>query len=164
VNIRPALSADASSIAEIYNHHIATSHATFEIDPIDSGEMLRRMEAGWAAGYPFFVCEEIGEILGYAYGHQFRPRRAYVHSVEVSVYIKPGLEGRGIGTMLYETLFSDLKKGNFHAIVAGISLPNDASVKLHEKFDMQKVAHFHEVGRKFDRWIDVGYWELILTK
>ena len=84
-----------------------------------------------------------------------------MHSVEVSVYVRPGHTERSIGKLLYEALFDELKKGDFHAIIAGISLPNDASVVLHEKFGFEKVAHFREVGRKFDRWIDVGYWELI---
>ena len=114
------------------------------------------------AGYPFLVCVDSDEIVGYAYGHQFRTRRAYRHSIEVSVYTKPGHEKRNIGTLLYEKLFSEIKKGDFHSIIAGISLPNDASIRLHEKFGMEKVAHFHQVGRKFDRWIDVGYWQMVL--
>ena len=164
MEIRPASSADAQQIAEIYNHYIATSHATFEIDPIDAHEMLQRMEDGWAADYPFLVCQEKGEIVGYAYGRQFRTRSAYQHSIEVSVYIKPGYEGKNIGTMLYEKLLDEIRTGAFHAIIAGISLPNDASVMLHEKFGFRNVAHFREVGRKFDRWIDVGYWQLMLDK
>ena len=160
----PLLPADSPQIAEIYNHYIAASHATFEVDLIDAAEMLKRVDDVFAAGYPFLVCETGGEIVGYAYGHQFRQRPAYRHSIEVSVYTKPGQEGKRIGTMLYEILFDEIKKSYFHAIIAGISLPNDASVRLHEKFGFEKVAHFREVGRKFDRWIDVGYWELIISK
>lgn len=164
MEIRPASPADALQIAEIYNHYIATSHATFEINPIHANEMLRRMEDGRAADYPFLVCQEKGEIVGYAYGRQFRSRRAYKYSIEISVYIRPGHEEKSIGTLLYENLFSEIKSRDFHAVVAGISLPNDASVRLHEKFGFEKVAHFREVGRKFDRWIDVGYWQLNLIK
>ncbi len=155
---------DAPQIAEIYNHYIATSHATFEIDTVDTIEIEKRIDKFRVAGYPYLVCEDNGEIAGYAYGHQFRPRPAYRHSIEVSVYIKPGHERKAIGTRLYESLFSEINKGDFHTIIAGISLPNEASVKLHEKFGFKKVAHFREVGRKFDRWIDVGYWEMILSK
>jgi len=162
--IRDAKHDDAIDIAYIYNYYIATSHATFEIDPIDEAEMLRRIEECWYAGYPFLVCEENDEIVGYAYGRRFRVRQAYLHSVEVTVYVRPGHTELGIGKLLYESLFEELKKGDFHAVIAGISLPNDASVKLHEKFGFEKVAHFREVGRKFDRWIDVGYWQLILDK
>ena len=162
--VRPANSADALQISEIYNHYIATSHATFEIEPIEAGEMARRINEVCGGGYPFLICEDNVEIIGYAYGRQFRPRSAYRHSIEVSIYTKPGCERRNIGTILYEELFSEIKASNFHAIIAGISLPNDASVRLHERFGFEKVAHFREVGRKFDRWIDVGYWERILPK
>lgn len=164
MTIRPVNVSDAPQIAEIYNHYIASSYSTFEIEPIDVIEMENRIDEFLVAGYPYFVCEDNAEIVGYAYGHQFRARPAYRYSVEVSVYAKPGHEGKGIGTILYEVLFAEIKTGDFHAIIAGISLPNDASVRLNEKFRLEKVAHFSEVGRKFERWIDVGYWELILRK
>lgn len=160
--VRPATPDDAAAVADIYNYYIANSHATFELDAINDGEMLRRMQDGWKAGYPFLVYEENGEVLGYAYGRQFRPRRAYLHTIEVSVYIRNGSEGKSIGTRLYERLFEEIGKGDFHAIIGGISLPNDASVRLHEKFGFEKVAQFREVGFKFGRWIDVGYWEKIV--
>ncbi|MFN0280313.1 MAG: N-acetyltransferase family protein [Pyrinomonadaceae bacterium] len=162
--VRPAKSDDAIDIAYIYNYYIATSHATFEIEPVDEAEMLRRIEDAWVSGYPFLVCEENEEIVGYAYGRRFRTRAAYMHSIEVTVYVRPGHLEKSIGTMLYEVLLNEIKKGDFHAVIGGISLPNEASVKLHEKFGFEKVAHFREVGRKFDRWIDVGYWELILDR
>lgn len=161
MNIRPVNKQDAAQIAGIYNYYIETSHATFELDAIDSNEMENRISESFARDYPFFVCEENGEILGYAYGRQFRPRRAYRHSIEVSVYIKNGAQGKSIGTRLYERLFPEIRQKDFHALIAGISLPNEASVRLHEKFGFEKVAHFREVGFKFGRWIDVGYWELI---
>jgi phosphinothricin acetyltransferase len=81
--------------------------------------------------------------------------------VEISVYIKNGIEGKGIGTILYENLFAELNAKPVHVIVAGIALPNDASIRLHEKFGFEKVAHFSEIGFKHGRWIDVGYWEKI---
>jgi len=164
MNIRSAALADAAQIAEIYNYYIKTSHATFELEPIGAAEMEKRIREGFDRNYPFLICEENGEIVGYAYGHQFRARRAYRHSIEVSVYIKNGAEGNGIGTKLYRELFAEISEKDFHAIIAGISLPNDASIKLHEKFGFEKIAHFREVGFKFRRWIDVGYWELLNKK
>jgi L-amino acid N-acyltransferase YncA len=160
--VRPAESEDATQIAYIYNHYIATSHATFELEPISGSEMLKRMEDGWRRGFPFLVCETNDEVLGFAYGKQFRQRPAYYRSIEVSVYVKPGRDGQGAGSLLYDGLLKEIRHGDFHVVIGGISLPNDVSVRLHEKFGFEKVAHFHEVGRKFDRWIDVGYWELIL--
>jgi phosphinothricin acetyltransferase len=162
MDIRPALAFDAVQVAAIYNYFIQNSHATFETEVLDGTEVLRRMEEGRAAGYPFLACMDNDEIVGYAYGRRFRPRFAYLHSIEISVYVKHGRQGGGVGALLYQHLLAEIRRGDFHAVIGGISLPNVASVRLHEKFGFQKVAHFREVGRKFDRWIDVGYWQLIL--
>jgi phosphinothricin acetyltransferase len=163
MNIRPVEFSDASQIAELYNHYIETSIATFELEQIDAAEMEKRIRETLAGNYPYLIAEENGEILGYAYGHQFRARVAYRHTVEVSVYIKKGFHGRGIATELYKALFPEIGRRDFHAVIAGISLPNEASVKLHEKFGMTKIAHFKEVGFKFGKWIDTGYWELMIN-
>ena len=95
MKIRPVELSDASQIAEIYNHYITTSVATFETEPIDAAEMAKRVGETVAAGYPFLVAEDDGQIVGYAYGHQYRAREAYRRSVEVSVYIKDGAGGKG---------------------------------------------------------------------
>ncbi len=159
--IRTVKFSDAAQIAEIYNHYIKISPATFETETIDASEMEKRIRETLAGNYPFFTAEENDRIVGYAYGHQFRARVAYRHSIEISVYIKDGFNGQGMATLLYETLFREIAGRDFHAIIAGISLPNEASVKLHEKFGMVKVAHFKEVGFKFGKWIDTGYWEIV---
>jgi len=164
LNIRKATENDAFAVSTIYNHYIDNSHATFEVERIDANEMHRRINEIQAGGYPFLICQDEDEIVGYAYANRYKARLAYQHSVEVTVYIKDGFAGKGVGTLLYEQLFSELKNRNIHAVIAGISQPNDASVRLHEKFGMEKVAHFREVGRKFDRWIDVGYWERVIAK
>ncbi|MDQ3800582.1 MAG: N-acetyltransferase family protein [Acidobacteriota bacterium] len=157
--VKPA--ADAAQIAEIYNYYVRNTHHTFETDAIDTGEMRRRIGA-IGEDYPFLIAEEEGEILGYAYATKYKERAAYKHSAEVSVYVKNNLKRKGIGALLYRKLFDVLSEmTQLHAIIAGIALPNDASVRLHEKFGFEKVAHFREVGFKFGRWIDVGYWELI---
>jgi len=162
--VRPAEPDDAIQIAYIYNHYIATSHSTFELDPINEDEMRRRMDLENDLSFPFFVYESGGVISGYAYGRLFRPRGASHYSIETSVYVRPGKDGMGIGSALYERLIEDIRSRDFHTIVAGISLPNEPGVHLHEKFGFEKAAHFREVGRKFDRWFDVGYWELVLDK
>ncbi len=114
--------------------------------------------------YPYLVCEENDDIIGYAYAAQYKPRSAYKHSVEVSVYVKSNLKRKGIGKILYERLFDELSKTDIHAIIAGIALPNQASTKLHENFGFKKIAHFREVGWKFNKWIDVAYWKLLNQK
>jgi L-amino acid N-acyltransferase YncA len=164
MHIRPAEADDTVDIAYIYNYYVATSHATFEIDPIGAAEIEHRLEGARDKGYPFLVAEHNEHVIGYAYGHEYRARPAYRQAIEVSVYVRPGQDGRQIGSELYEKLLAEIKAAHFHAVIAGISLPNDASIALHEKFGFRKVAHFREVGRKFDRWIDVGYWELILDE
>lgn len=166
--IRAAASSDASAVAAIYNHYVAETVITFEEQPIDIGEMARRIEELQSASLPWLVAEEKpiaeedGQIVGYAYAAPWKTRSAYRFSVEITVYVAPGNLGRGIGSMLYSQLFAILQTLGVHAVIGGIALPNEASVALHEKFGLEKVAHFREVGFKFNRWMDVGYWERIL--
>ncbi len=160
MNVRKVKLEDCEQVAEIYNFYILHTHHTFETEPVDFAEMKKRTSET-IKNYPFLVCENNDEILAYAYAVRYKLRDAYKHSVEVSVYVKHGLNGKGIGSFLYQKLFEELRRKDFHVIIAGIALPNEASIKLHEKFNFEKIAHFREVGFKLGRWIDVGYWELI---
>lgn len=161
--IRPALAADAGAIALIYNHYIRETVITFEEDEIDSQQMLARMNAGLADNFPWLVAEMDGKVAGYAYAARWKARSAYRFAAEVSVYLAREVIGNGLGSQLYARLFAELKDRGIHAVIGGIALPNAASVALHEKFGMEKAAHFKSVGFKFDRWIDVGYWQRILA-
>ena len=158
MNVRTAEIEDAAAIAEIYNFYVAESHSTFETEAVSESEMRRRV-VEIIEKYPFLVSEENDEIVGYCYAARYKQREGYKHSVEVSVYVRDGASGKGIGAALYEQLFVALKSLDVHAVIAGIALPNEASIKLHEKFGFEKVAHFRAVGFKFGRWIDVGYWQ-----
>ncbi len=160
MEIRKVNLTDAAQVAEVYNYYIKNSHQTFETEPLSADEMRERITE-ICADYPFLVAEEDGEILGYACATRFKMRQAYEYSAEVSIYVKNDAKQRGIGTLLYTKLFDELADTDVHAIIAGISLPNDASIKFHEKKGFLKVAHFREVGYKLGRWIDVGYWELL---
>ena len=160
MNIRRAKSDDAGQIAEIYNFYILNTHHTFETEPLSAEEMRERV-AEICENYPYLVAEENGEILGYVYATQFKLRQAYKHSVEASIYVKNQAKQKGIGSKLYEKLLAELAETDVHAIIAGISLPNEASVKFHEKLGYEKVAHFKEVGYKLGRWVDVGFWEML---
>ena len=155
--IREALYSDAATIAEIYNYYILNTVITFEFDPITSQEIESRMEKYKEVG-PYLVYEETGEVIGYAYVSKFRERKAYEHSVESTIYLKHGLGGKGVGFKLYSELLSQVS-AKYHATIGGIALPNDASVRLHEKCGFKKVGHFSEVGKKFGKWIDVGFWQ-----
>lgn len=162
VEIRAATPSDAGGIAEIYNHYVAETVVTFEEEPVAAPEIARRMEEVRASSLPWLVAEEGGRVIGYAYATRWRTRTGYRFSAEVTVYLAPACGGRGTGSKLYERLLPLLAERGVHAVMGGIALPNDASVALHEKFGMRKVAHFEEVGFKLGRWIDVGYWQRIL--
>jgi len=162
--IRPAQASDAAKIAEIYNHYVLNTAVTFETDAVSAAEMVDRIAGVAAAELPWLVAVESEQVLGYAYATRWRARAAYRHSVEVTVYLHQDARGRGLGSDLYCALFTRLQQQSIHAVIGGIALPNDASVHLHEKLGMKQVAHFEQVGHKFDRWIDVGYWQLILAR
>ena len=159
--LRNACLDDAPSICEIYNHYILNSPATFEEVPISTNEMRQRI-VETTQTYPWFVCEEDGHLLGYAYGRGWRERAAYCYSTEAGVYLHPTAIGKGKGSALLDALLSELRARKFHCVMGGISLPNNASVALLLKFGFRQVAHFKETGYKVGHWIDVGYWQLML--
>jgi phosphinothricin acetyltransferase len=160
--IRPASPPDAARICAIYNHYVTTTTVSFEEDPVGEPEMAQRIADVIAAGLPWLVLEVDGELAGYAYATKWRVRPAYRFSVESSVYLDQKFAGRGLGRLLYGTLLDALRGRELHLVIGGIALPNDASIALHEALGFRKVAHFSEVGKKFGRWLDVGYWELRL--
>ncbi len=161
--IRDATVADASAIAAIYNHYVVHTIVTFETAVVADDDIAERIAATTGGGYPWLVAEDAGAVVGYAYATQWNRRSAYRHSTESSVYLAPGAAGRGLGTALYGELIPRLAAAGIHVVIGGIALPNDASVALHEKVGMRKVAHFCQVGHKFGEWIDVGYWQMELT-
>ena len=154
---------DATEISEIYNYYILNSVVTFEETPVSVGEMKDRIQST-NSKLPWIVYEKDQQVLGYAYASEWKSRGAYKHSVESTVYLRQGEENKGVGTSLYTELIEQLINMGFHAVIGGIALPNDASIALHEKFGYEKVAHFKEVGFKFEKWVDVGYWELMINK
>lgn len=160
--IRTATAGDADAIARIYNHYVANTIITFEEQAVSSEEMAARIAEVAAASPPWLVAEQDGRVVGYAYASKWKGRCAYRFSAECTVYLDPDCVGRGYGTQLYESLFAALRERGMHAVIGGVALPNPASVALHEKLGMRKVAHFGEVGYKFERWIDVGYWQATL--
>jgi phosphinothricin acetyltransferase len=162
VLIRDATPDDGAHLATIYNPYVTSTVITFEELPVSADEMGDRVAAVRGAGLPWLVAVADGVILGYAYAGPWRSRAAYRHSVESAVYVRESAAGRGVGTALYGHLFERLRTHGIHAVMAGIALPNDASVALHEKLGMVKVAHFSEVGFKLGRWVDVAYWQLVL--
>ncbi len=160
--IRSANTKDAAAIAEIYNHYIDNSIITFETEQVSAQTMASRIGETLSQNLPYLVLEENAQVVGYAYASKWKGRCAYRFALETTIYLAPNATGKGYGFLLYQALFSKLKKLNYHTVIGGISLPNPASVALHEKMGMEKVAHFKQVGFKFNQWIDVGYWQKIL--
>ena len=159
--IRSATCADAPTIAEIYNYYVLNSVITFEEERISIAAMQERI-AATQHSYPWLVYEDNGSIVGYAYASQWKSRCSYRNSVESTVYLHKDCTGNKIGSRLYGELVDQLEIAGFHTVIGGIALPNEGSVALHEKLGFKKIAHFKEVGWKFQRWVDVGYWQLIL--
>jgi phosphinothricin acetyltransferase len=160
--IRPVNKNDAHTLACIYNHYVLHTHITFEEEAITDAEMERRI-AELSHAFPYLVYEKANTVIGFAFASPWKSRCAYKYSVETSIYLEPTLGNKGIGTQLYEALLNKLPPLGLHAAIGGIALPNEASIRLHEKLGFKKVGQFEEVGFKFDSYIDVGYWEKMLS-
>lgn len=164
LSIRPVMLDDAQAILDIYNPYIRDTSITFELEPVDLAAMQARISRLLQNGYPYLVAEIAQEVVGYCYVQPWRERAAYYRSVEISTYISPAHHNQHIGSKLVETILPLLIEKRFHLVIAGVTIPNPASIALWQKFNFQRVGSFTEVGYKFDRWLDVEYWELKLPE
>ena len=162
--IIPAVRADLPQITSIYNHYVLNTPVTFDLEPVGPEQRV-----GWfnehteGARYQLFVSEDRGRILGYAGTGRFRSKAAYDTTAEVTVYCARDATGRGIGRMMYQRLFDALRNEDLRRLVAGITIPNQASIALHRRFGFTEVGVFSENGRKFDRYWDVLWMERSLV-
>ena len=158
--VRPATADDVPRLTDIYNHYVLHTQATFDIEP-STAEQRREWFSHYSTSGPhrLLVADDDGFLCGYATSSPFRPRAAYATSIETSVYCDPDRLGLGIGTSLYGALFDRLASEPIHRAYAGIALPNDQSVSLHERFGFVTVGVYSEVGRKFGRYWDVAWFE-----
>jgi L-amino acid N-acyltransferase YncA len=164
LRIRPAdPSADAAAVSAIYAPAVRESIATFEEAAPDAAEMMARMRAVLER-LPWLVAEAAGEVIGYAYAGPHHARPGYRWSVNVSVYIAQGWQGRGVGRALYAELLHLLRRQGIVNAYAGIALPNAASVRLHEGIGMRRIAVYERVGFKFGAWHDVAWYGIRLTE
>jgi phosphinothricin acetyltransferase len=162
INIRPAVEADIPAISDIYNHIILNTTAVYQYEA-QSLDMRRAWyEAKMKDGYPVFVAEDEGAVVGLSSYGPFRAWAAYKYTVENSVYVAEGQRGKGIGKLLIRPLIDSVRERGLHAIIAGIDATNDPSIRLHQSFGFKEVAHFKEVGYKFGRWLDLKFLELLL--
>jgi len=159
--IRRATSSDLPRLTEIYNHYIRNTAITFDLEPFTVEERRNLWFAKFAdeGRHQLLVVEERGEVVGFAGTTGFREKRAYDTTVETTIYCVPEATGRGIGTLLYSALFEALDGEDIRLAVAGITVPNEASIALHERFGFTPAGVMHEVGRKFDRYWDVAWYE-----
>jgi L-amino acid N-acyltransferase YncA len=159
--IRLATAADAEAVAAIYAPYIESTVITFEVTPLTGDEMRARM-LRTLERCPWLVAEEQGRVVGYAYAGPHRERAAYQWSADVAIYLDQGVHRRGFGRALYSTLFQMLVRQGYVNAYAGITLPNEKSVGLHEALGFTPVGAYSGVGFKMGRWLDVGWWQLQL--
>jgi L-amino acid N-acyltransferase YncA len=152
---------DAPACALIYAPHVQASATSFEEQAPTAGEVAARI-ARISATHPWLVAEDGDEVIAYAYACPHRERHAYRWAADVSVYVADGCRGQGVGRRLYEALFKRLRAQRYRMACAGITLPNEASVALHESLGFVPVGVFREIGWKAGAWQDVGWWQLDL--
>jgi len=164
LTIRDVQLDDARALLDIYAPYVKTTWVTFETEAPSLIDFRGRIEQyHFKLGFPYKVAELDGGIVGYAYAHPFHEREAYRFTAETTVYVKQNFGRGGIGTELYKVILDNLAESGFHAVIAILGYPNEASKKFHEKFGFREVGLFHEVGYKFDRRLDAGYLEKILV-
>ena len=159
--IRAATDRDLASITEIYNHYVVETPITFDLEPRtldDRREWFRQFAD--QGPHRLLVAENDGAVAAYACSTRVRPKAAYDASVEVTVYVRPETKRRGLGSTLYTKLFDLLRDEGVHRAYAVITLPNEASVRIHEDFGFRHTGTLHEVGRKFDKYWDVAWYEM----
>lgn len=161
--IREFRESDVAPACDLSNHYIEHTAIHFGVHPYTHDEFRSMWESGRVA-YPWLTAEVEGVFAGFAKAGRWREREAYRFTAEVGLYVDARFQGRGIGSALYRDLFDRLKRSGFHTVVAGVTLPNAASERLHESMGFQKVGVFREVGRKFDAWHDTGWYQLMLAQ
>lgn len=153
---------DTKAITAIYNEYVTNSLATFETEPLEETEMRRRI-IRIATDFPYFVYESDSKIAGYCYAHPWKEKAAYKYTLETTIYLSPEHRGKGIGRQLMQKLIDECRKNGYHTLIACITEGNEASNQLHLKLGFKQVSRFEEVGFKFNRWVGVADFELLLA-
>ena len=163
MTIRSAGENDLPEILDIYNDIILTTTAVYQYTPQTLDMRRAWYDTKRKDGHPVFVAESEGKIVGFSSYGPFRAWAAYKYTVENSVYVASEQRGKGIGKLLLAPLIQAARENDLHAIIAGIDGSNAASIKLHQSFGFEQVAHFRQVGYKFGRWLDLKFMELLLN-
>ena len=162
VTIRPATYDDLGDIAAIYNHEIANSTATFDLEPPTLAYWEARLASPHPGDHLLVAVDQDEDVVGYAYSWSYRPRPAYDQTRETSIYLDPSVRGHGIGGLLYPALLETMTQSGVHTAVALVALPNSGSVALHKSCGFEHVGTMREVGFKFDQWVDVEWYQKML--
>ncbi len=159
--VRPGRRRDLAQVVEVYNHYVDRTAVTFEVVPVRPADRTAWFREHSSGGrYRLIVATDgQGRVIGWSTSSPFRPRAAYATTVEASVYCRPEFVGRGVGSRLYTALFSSIQEEDIERVVAGVTLPNRASVRLHRRFGFRRVGTFHRVGRKLGGSWDVAWFE-----
>ena len=163
IEYRLATAEDAPAIAAIYAPYVSDTIISFETEAPDAAEIATRIER-IGRQYPWLAASADGRLVGYAYACENRSRLAYRWSVDTAVYLDASAQRKGIGSGLYRRLFALLRAQGYVNAFAGISLPNAASVALHEAMDFAPIGVYRNVGYKLGAWRDVGWWQLALCE
>lgn len=165
VSVRPAGEADLDGINSLYNEYVLTAHYTFDVEPMSIDARREWFSHyGDSGRHRVLVAVDGDQVIGYVSSGRYRVKAAYETSIETSIYLAPEATGMGIGTKLYTALFEALEGEDVHRAYAGISLPNPASIALHQRFGFKKAGHYSEQGRKFGRYWDVAWYEKALGR
>ena len=162
VTIRPATEHDLPGIATIYNHEVANSIATFDLEAPTLAYWHEKLEGNHEGDHLLVAVDGDDDVVGYAYSWSYRPRPAYELTRETSIYLDPSVRGQGIGRLLYPALLDAMAKSGVHTAVALVAQPNPSSVALHKAVGFEHVGTMREVGYKFDQWIDVEWYQRML--
>lgn len=160
--VRPATEDDLPGILAIHNDAIRNTTAIWIDAPVELEDRRIWLREHRRRGFPVLVAADAGDVLGIASYGDFNPRDGYRYTVENSIYVRADLRGRGLGTLMMPPLIAEARKAGKHTMIAAIEAGNDASIRLHARFGFRKAAHLPEVGRKFDRWLDLVLMQLML--
>ncbi|MFV0469547.1 MAG: GNAT family N-acetyltransferase [Dysgonomonas sp.] len=161
-NIRKAGLDDAAAICNIYNYYIENTTITFETEAITNEAMKKRISNSMQQDLPFYVLEVNAQIAGYYYLHEWNSKQAFATTMEVTVYLDKDLTGKGLGSQLFQHLLANVDRQKIHVLIAGICVPNEESVRLHERFGFEQVSFMKQIARKFNQWCDIAHWVLIM--
>ena len=160
-DVRPASAGDLAGAAAIYDEQVHTGISTFDLEPPPVSYWEHHL-ASTEPGDHFLVADDASEVVGFAYSSAYRPRPGYRLTREVSVYLSERARGQGLGRRLYDDLIDRVRADRIHVVLALVAVPNPASVALHEACGFEHLGTMREVGRKFDRWLDTAWYQLIL--